>query len=84
MNMPKKQILRGFSLGFFIILGLLFQSCSGQKEAAPPQVSSENRELALQYFLAGSMADQKGEDAKAVLSDSGRKASLEGERDARP
>ncbi|HLF14363.1 MAG TPA: tetratricopeptide repeat protein [Bacteroidota bacterium] len=65
--MPKKQILRGFSLGFFIILGLLFQSCSGQKEAAPPQVSSENRELALQYFLAGSMADQKGDHAKAVL-----------------
>ena len=38
-----------------------------QKETAPAPVSAENQELALQYFLAGSMLDQKGEYAKAVL-----------------
>ncbi|HLB00654.1 MAG TPA: tetratricopeptide repeat protein [Bacteroidota bacterium] len=52
-----------------MILTVLLQACSGQKEAevqkVPPIV--ENQELALQYFLAGSMLDQKGEYAKAVL-----------------
>lgn len=47
--------------------GLFFQSCSAQKEAAQSQAPAENQELALQYFLAGSMLDQKGDYAKAVL-----------------
>jgi tetratricopeptide (TPR) repeat protein len=59
-------MLKGNPLRFFIIVALVVQSCSAQKEAAPP-ARAENQDLALQYFLAGSLLDQKGEYAKAVL-----------------
>jgi len=72
MKTTKIQSLRGISLKLFIILTLFLQACSGQKEAGagadrPDTTSGENQELALQYFLAGSMLDQKGDYAKAVL-----------------
>jgi tetratricopeptide (TPR) repeat protein len=61
----RREPLRMFVI--LTLLGLLFQACSGQKEAAQAPASSENQELALQYFLAGSMLDQKEEYANAIL-----------------
>ncbi len=66
------QSVRGGSLKLFIILTFFLGACSGTKEANVGRDqgatgTGENQELALQYFLAGSMLDQKGEHAKAVL-----------------
>lgn len=70
MNDSKFQPAGRPSLKYFLTaaaLSLVLTSCSGQKEAAQAPEAAENQELALQYFLAGSMLDQKGEHAKAVL-----------------
>lgn len=66
MKMMKIKRFNRHSFKLSIILLLLLQACAGQKEAAPP-APAENQDLALQYFLAGSMLDQKGEYAQAVL-----------------
>jgi tetratricopeptide (TPR) repeat protein len=70
MNTTRFLPTGGPTLKFFLILPLLsifLGACSGQKEAAAPPGSGENQDLALQYFLSGSMLDQKGEHAQAVL-----------------
>jgi Flp pilus assembly protein TadD len=70
MNTTRFRPTGGEPLRIFVILtivSLFLQACSGQKEAAQVPATPENQELALQYFLAGSMSDQKGEYASAVL-----------------
>lgn len=55
---------------FVIVLGLLaitLVGCTGSEHSAQTTVSPENQELALQHFLEGSLLDQKGEYAKAIL-----------------
>lgn len=70
MKMSMSQSLRAICLKLFVIAAApaILLSCAGQRETAPAEeAKSENQELALQYFLAGSLLDQKGEHAKAVL-----------------
>jgi tetratricopeptide (TPR) repeat protein len=70
MNANRFRSIGGFPggmLAFLTLISILLQACSGQKESEKAPVSAENQELALQYFLAGSMSDQKGEYANAVL-----------------
>src|SRR5258708_38657128 len=47
-----------------VVLMLMTGCSSSQKVALPPD---ENRELALKHFLEGSLLDQKGDVAKAIL-----------------
>ncbi|HTK81936.1 MAG TPA: tetratricopeptide repeat protein [Bacteroidota bacterium] len=58
--------------GAIVIAGLLalaiMAGCSGSKKVEAPQpVYQPNDNLALQHFLEGSLLDQKGENAKAIL-----------------
>jgi tetratricopeptide (TPR) repeat protein len=70
MNTTRFRPTGGGPVRMFAILtlvSLLLHACSGQKEASQEPATPENQELALQYFLSGSMSDQKGEYANAVL-----------------
>ncbi len=54
-----------------IIVGVLFGGilgCSGTKQASvQPQEQEGNRELSLEHYLQGTLLDQKGDYAKAIL-----------------
>lgn len=62
-----KQIV--FVLIADILLAALIGCSSSLKisESPPSPATTENRELALEHFLQGSLLDQKGEYAKAIL-----------------
>lgn len=53
------------SLALSTIFGLLLFGCAGAQKTVDS--TPENRELSLQHFLEGSLHDQKGEYAQAIL-----------------
>ncbi len=62
-----ENMMRSMAAKVFIacVLGVIVLGCSGSQKSA--QVTPENRELSLQHFLEGSLHDQKGEYAQAIL-----------------
>jgi len=58
-----RNIFSGILLSTLLVL---LAGCSSAKKAAE-QVDNPNRDIALQHFLQGSVLDQKGEYAQAIL-----------------
>lgn len=57
-----------FAASIFVMCVMFYFGCSGTgKTVSTPSEVQPNDELALQHFLQGSLLDQKGENAKAIL-----------------
>lgn len=66
-EMMKTKTIGCLMAGMVICICGLFGCSGSEKTTASPQTLQPNDELSLQFFLEGSMLDQKGDYAKAII-----------------